>query len=254
MTKNIRIIPKLEVKGENLIKGVHLEGLRVVGKPEEAAVKYYKDGADEIIYMDLVASLYQRENFLNIVEKTASKVFIPMTVGGGIRRIEDVKITLRSGADKVAINTQAIKTPKIISYIANIFGSQCVVVSLEVQKKTNGQYECYSDMGRNPTGLDPVLWAKEAAKLGAGEILVTSISQDGTENGFDLDLVKSLTNNLQIPVIASGGAGKKEDFLDVIKIANADAVAAGTIFHFKKSKISTVKKYLKSADVGVRIT
>ena len=210
--KNIRIIPKLEVKGENLIKGVHLEGLRVVGKPQEVAVRYYEDGADELIYMDLVASLYQRQNFLNIVEKTAQKIFIPLTVGGGIRNINDVKIILRSGADKVAINTQAIKTPEIISKIANDFGRQCLVVSLEVQKKPNGDYECYTDMGRTQVGIDPVFWAQKAAKLGAGELLVTSINQDGTENGFDIELVKNISIKVQIPVIACGGAGKKEHF------------------------------------------
>ncbi len=251
--KNIRIIPKLEVKGENLIKGVHLEGLRIVGKPEQVAFRYYKDGADELIYTDLVASLYQRENFLNIVEKTAQKVLIPLTVGGGIRSIDDVRMALRSGADKVAINTQAIKTPQIISKIANAFGSQCVVVSMEVQKKPDGTYECYTDMGRTQTGQDPFFWAQKAAKLGAGEILVTSINQDGTGKGFDLELVKSIATKVQIPTIACGGAGKKEHFKDVIELGHADAVAAGTIFHFKKSKISEVKDYLNKEGIGVRL-
>lgn len=250
--KNIRIIPKLEVKGENLIKGMHLEGLRVVGKPQEAAVRYYKDGADELIYIDLVASLYQRGNFLNIVERTAQKVFIPLTVGGGIRTIDDVQMALRSGADKVAINTQAIKTPSVISQIANVFGSQCVVVSMEVQKKPDGTYECYTDMGRTPTAKATFPWAKEVARLGAGEILVTSINQDGTGNGFDLELVKSVATAVKIPVIASGGAGKKEHFKDVIQIGMADAVAAGAIFHFKRCKISKIKEYLNKGSIGVR--
>lgn len=252
--KNIRIIPKLEVKGENLIKGMHLEGLRVAGRPEKAAIKYYKDGADELIYIDLVASLYQRENFLNIVEKTARKVFIPLTVGGGIRTVEDARMALRSGGDKVSINTQAVKTPRIISQIANAFGSQCTVLSMEVQKKPNGSYECYTDMGRTPTGKNPLSWAKEAVKLGAGEILVTSINQDGTGSGFDIELTKSIVKNVSIPVIASGGAGAKEHFKDIIKLGKADAVAAGTIFHFKKSKISEIKKYLASQGISVRIT
>lgn len=253
MIKNIRIIPKLEVKGENLIKGIHLEGLRVVGKPEEAAVKYYKDGADELIYMDLVASLYQRENFLNIVERTAQHVFIPLTVGGGIRTIDDVGMALRCGADKVAINTQAIKTPKIISQIANDFGSQCVVVSMEVQRKTDGSYECYTDMGRVSTGVDPLKWCREVARLGVGEILVTSINQDGTQRGFDLDLVQKIATSVPVPLIACGGAGKKEDFKEVIIQGKADAVCAASIFHFKKTKISTIKKYLDQNGIGVRI-
>jgi len=253
MLKNIRIIPKLEVKGENLIKGVHLEGLRVVGKPEEAAIKYYKDGADELIYIDLVASLYRRESFLNIVNKTASKVFIPLTVGGGIRSVEDVKITLRAGADKVAINTQLIKNPKIISEIANKFGRQCLVVSMEVQKKSDGTYECYTDMGRTPTGKDPLTWAKETVRLGAGELLLTSIGQDGTEKGFDLELVKNIASNVEIPVIACGGAGKKEHFKEVIQVAHADAVAAGTTFHFGRNTIKSVKNYLAKNGVGIRL-
>jgi cyclase len=251
--KNIRIIPKLEVKGENLIKGVHLEGLRVVGKPEEAATRYYNDGADELIYIDLVASLYQRVNFLNIVERTARKIFIPLTVGGGIRTLDDVKMALRSGADKVALNTQAIKTPGIISEIANAFGSQCVVLSMEVQRKLDGTYECYTDMGRTSTGQDPFAWAKETAKLGAGEILVTSINQDGTGKGFDLELIKGVATKVQIPVIACGGAGKKEHFKDVIEQSRTDAVAASTILHFKKIKISQVKDYLNKEGIGVRL-
>lgn len=251
--KNIRIIPKLEVKGENLIKGMHLEGLRVVGRPEEAAIKYYKDGADELIYIDLVASLYQRENFLNIVERTAQKVFIPLTVGGGIRTLDDVKMVLRSGADKVALNTQAIKTPRIISEIANAFGSQCAVLSMEVQRKLDGTYECYTDMGRTPTGQNPFAWAKEAARLGAGEILVTSINHDGTGKGFDLELVRDIATKVAVPTIACGGAGKKEHFKDVIMEGRADAVAASTIFHFKKNKIFQIKDYLNKEGIRVRL-
>lgn len=251
--KNIRIIPKLEVKGESLIKGVHLEGLRIVGNPQQVAVKYYEDGADELIYMDLVASLYQRQQFLHIIEKTAQKIFIPLTVGGGIRTIGDVRTVLRYGADKVAINTQAIKTPVIISKIANDFGSQCLVISLEVQKKPDGTYECYMDSGRTPAGIDPFSWAQKVVKLGAGELLVTSIDQDGTENGFDIELIKNIATKVQIPVIACGGAGKKEDFKDVINNGYADAVAAATLFHFKKSKISQIKEYLTKESIGVRI-
>lgn len=251
--KSVRIIPKLEVKGENLIKGMHLEGLRIVGKPEAAAIKYYKEGADELIYIDLVASLYQRENFLNIVERTAQKIFIPLTVGGGIRTLVDVKMALRSGADKVAINTAAIKNPKLISDVANVFGAQCMVLSLEVQKKTNGQYECYTDSGRTPTSLDPLNWAKHAVKLGAGEILLTSISQDGTFDGFDTDLIKSIATRVPVPVIAAGGAGKKEHFKQAIIEGHADALCAASIFHFKKTTIAKIKKYLKGEGIGIRL-
>ncbi len=251
--KNVRIIPKLEVKGDNLIKGINLEGLRIVGKPEEAAYSYYKEGADELIYIDLVASLYQRKNFLDIVERTAKKIFIPLTVGGGIRSLKDVQMVLRSGADKVAIDTQAIKSPKIISEVANSFGSQCMVLSIEVQKKSDGSYECYTDSGRTPTGKNPLKWAKQAIKLGAGEILLTSINQDGTFGGYDLDLIKAIAPSVPVPVIASGGAGKNEHFLKAVIVGQADALATAAFLHFKKGRISTVKKYLRNNKVPVRI-
>lgn len=250
--KCIRIIPKLEVKGENLIKGVHLEGLRVVGKPEEMAFKYYQDGADELIYIDLVASLYQRNSFLDLVERTAKKAFIPLTVGGGIRSVKDVRMALRAGGDKVAINTAAISRPEIISQVASIFGSQCMVVSMEVQKKNNGIYECYTDCGRTPTGIDPFSWAQKVIKLGAGEILLTSINQDGTMLGFDLDLVRLVATRVPIPVIACGGAGAPEHVKQVIIDGKADAVCVSSMFHFGKSSISKLKKYLKSQYISVR--
>ena len=251
---NIRIIPKLEVKGENLIKGMHLEGLRIVGKPEERAIDYYRDGADELIYIDLVASLYQRDNFLHIVERTAEQVFIPLTVGGGVRSVEDAKAFLRAGADKVAINTAIINNPKLVSEIANIFGSQCMVASLEVQKKMNGSYECYTDCGRTPTGKDPFEWSKVVVGLGAGEILLTSISQDGTFKGYDLELTKKMASSLKIPIIASGGAGKLEDFKMVITKGQADAICASAFFHFQRGTVGEVKKYLNDNNVTVRIT
>lgn len=250
---NIRIIPKLEVKGENLIKGMHLEGLRIVGKPEEKAIDYYKDGADELIYIDLVASLYQRDNFLNIVERTAEKVFIPLTVGGGVRSVEDAKSFLRAGADKVAINTAIINNPKLVSEIANTFGSQCMVASLEVQRKVNGEYECYTDCGRTPTGKDPFEWSKTVVGLGAGEILLTSINKDGTFAGYDVDLTQKIATSLRIPVIASGGAGKLEDFKQVITEGRADAVCASAFFHFQRGTIKEVKKYLDDNKIPVRV-
>lgn len=250
---NIRIIPKLEVKGENLIKGMHLEGLRIVGKPEVRAIDYYKDGADELIYIDLVASLYQRDNFLHIVERTAQQVFIPLTVGGGVRCVEDAKAFLRAGADKVAINTAIINNPKLISEVANVFGSQCMVASLEVQKKRDGSYECYTDCGRTPTGKDPYVWAKEVVKLGAGEILLTSINQDGIFAGYDLELTQKIAASAKVPVIASGGAGKLEDFKQVIIQGQADAVCAAAFFHFNRGTIEEVKKYLNDNSMPVRM-
>ena len=250
---NTRIIPKLEVKGENLIKGMHLEGLRIVGKPEQRAVDYYKDGADELIYIDLVASLYQRDNFLHIVEKTAEQVFIPMTVGGGIRSVDDARAFLRAGADKVSINTAIISNPKLISDIANTFGAQCMVASLEVQKKVDGNYECYTDCGRTPTGKDPFEWAKIVVEKGAGEILLTSINQDGTFKGYDLDLVNRIAAAIKVPVIASGGAGKLEDFERVIKEGKADAVCASAFFHFQRGTVKQVKEYLDEKGISVRL-
>lgn len=251
--RSFRIIPKLEVKGENLIKGMHLEGLRVVGKPEQMAVEYYKGGADELIYIDLVASLYQRENFLHIVEKTAEQVFIPLTVGGGIRSVDDARAFLRAGADKVAINTAIINNPQLVSDIANVFGTQCMVASLEVQKKGDNTYECYTDCGRTPTGKDPFKWAKMIVKLGAGEILLTSIDQDGTLKGYDLELVRKIALTVSVPVIASGGAGSPLDFKTVIVDARADAVCAAAFFHFKRGTIKEVKEFLNKNEISVRM-
>src|SRR3989338_8958783 len=204
--KTVRIIPKLEVKNENLIKGVHLDGLRIVGKPEEAALKYAETGADELVYIDLVASLYQRDNWIKIVKRTAEKIYIPLTVGGGIRSVDDAKLFLRAGADKVAINTGIVKRPKLVTEIAQKFGAQCMVASLEVQKKSDGSYEIYCDSGRTPTGLEPIAWAKKVEQLGAGEILLTFIHRDGTYTGYDLELLQAVSSQVNIPVIASGGA------------------------------------------------
>ena len=250
--KTIRIIPKLEVKNENLIKGVHMDGLRIVGKPEAAALKYAKAGADELIYMDLVASLYQRENWIKIVKKTASKIYIPLTVGGGIRSIEDAKIFLRAGADKIAINTGIVNQPKLVKQVATKFGSQCMVASLEVQKKANGKYEIYTDSGRTHTDLEPVKWAKQVVKLGAGEIMLTFIHRDGTYKGYDLKLLKQVSKAVGVPVIASGGAGKLVDFEAAIK-AKADALAMSSVLHFKKTSIKKIKTHLINKKNPIRI-
>ena len=250
--QTIRIIPKLEVKGENLIKGIHLEGLRIVGRPEEAELEYYKDGADELIFIDLVASLYQRKSFLDLIERTAQKIFIPLTVGGGIRSINDVKMVLRAGADKVAVNTAALERPELVSEIADIFGSQCMVLSMEVQEKSGGGYECYADCGRTRTGVNPFSWANEAVNRGAGEILLTSINRDGTMSGFDISLVRKIADNVSVPLIASGGAGKPEHIEQVILQGHADAVSLASILHFNEFSLPEIKRFLKFKKISIR--
>ena len=249
---SIRIIPKLEVKNENLIKGIHLEGLRVVGKPEQAALQYARDGADELIYIDLVASLYQRDNWINIVRRTAEQIYIPLTVGGGVRSVDDAKIFLRAGADKVAVNTGIVNNPRLISQIAKKFGSQAMVANLEVQKKIDGSYEVFTDSGRTPTGLDPISWAKRVQSQGAGEILLTFIHQDGTFQGYDLELLKQICSIVKIQVIASGGAGKIEDLLTAAN-AGADGLAIASLLHFHKITIREIKNKLQANKVPIRL-
>lgn len=248
----LRIIPKLEVKGENLIKGIHLEGLRIVGKPETAALKYAQAGADELIYIDLVASLYQRQNWIKIVKRTAEQIYVPLTVGGGIRTVTDAKIFMRAGADKVAINTGIVKNPHLITQIAQKFGSQAMVASLEVQKKFDGGYEIYTDSGRTPTGIEAIAWAKKVVRLGAGEILLTFIHQDGTYAGYDLTLLKQITQSVSVPVIASGGAGTIDHLISAYQ-AGADALAIASWLHFNKISITTMKQKLKAKKIPVRI-
>lgn len=248
----VRIIPKLEVKNENLIKGIHLEGLRIVGKPEAAALKYAQNGADELIYIDLVASLYRRQNWIEIVRRTAEQIYIPLTVGGGIRTLDDAKVFMRAGADKVAVNTGIVNQPKLITQIAQKFGSQAMVASLEVQKKFDGSYEIYTDSGRTPTGLDPVTWAKKVESLGAGEIFLTFIHQDGTYNGYDLELLGQIAHQAKIPVIASGGAGSIDHLAAAVK-AGADALAIASLLHFKKMTIKSIKQKLTAKKIPIRI-
>jgi len=192
MKENIRIIPRLDIKGPNLVKGIHLEGLRVLGKPEQFARSYYEQGADELLYMDVVASLYGRNSLLNIIEDTAKNIFIPLTVGGGIRSLEDIQKILRAGADKVSINTAAIRNPELIQSAANKFGSSTIVVAIEALLMPNGKYEAFTDNGREPTGVNVFEWALRAEKLGAGEIMVTSIDKEGTGKGFDVELIAKI--------------------------------------------------------------
>lgn len=229
---NIRIIPRLDIKGPNLVKGIHMEGLRVLGKPEYFARYYYENGADELIYMDAVASLYGRNSLLDIVEKTSREIFIPLTVGGGLRSIDDIRTVLRAGADKVSLNTAAIHRPELINEAAKAFGSSTIVVSIEAIKRQDGKYEAYVDYGREKTDVDAVKWAIKAAELGAGELVVTSIDNEGTGKGYDLELTRRIAEVVSIPVIASGGAGKVEHIHTVITQGKADAVSMASILHY----------------------
>lgn len=241
---NIRVIPRLDIKGPNLVKGIHLEGLRVLGKPEDFARKYYLEGADELIYIDIVASLYGRQNLLDIVSRAAKELFVPLTAGGGIRTIEDIAAVLRAGADKVSINTAAVNDPELITRGAKTFGSQCIVVTIEAKKMADGRYQAFTDNAREPTGRDVLEWAREAVERGAGELLVTSIDRDGTGKGYDVGLVREISESVPVPVIASGGAGKLGDFVDVARQGRADAVCAASVFHYNRlSALESDERY-----------
>jgi|TARA_B100001964_G_scaffold234284_1_gene292702 cyclase len=232
VTNNIRIIPRLDIKGPNLVKGVHLEGLRVLGKPEHFAEYYNESGADELIYMDAVASLYDRNSLVDIINRTAKKIFIPLTVGGGLRNIDDIRTVLQAGADKVSINTAAIKNPGIIKEASRRYGSSAIVVSIEAIRKEDGSYEAFIENGRQRTGRDVFEWALEVAELGAGEILILSIDREGTGKGFDIELTRRIAQSVSIPVIACGGAGTREHIFDVIQEGYADAVSVASILHY----------------------
>ncbi len=229
---NIRIIARMDIKGPNLVKGIHLEGLRVLGKPELFARYYYENGADELMYTDVVASLYERNSLHEIISKTAKMSFIPLTVGGGLRTIDDIKSVLRAGADKVSLNTAAIKNPEIIREASKIFGSSTIAVTIEAIKELDGRYLCYTDNGREFTGIDAFLWAKKVEELGAGEIVVTSVDREGTGIGFDVELTKKIAGLVSIPVIAHGGAGKLSHIKEVIAEGNASAVAVASMLHY----------------------
>ena len=248
----VRLIARLDVKGPNLIKGIHLEGLRVIGDPQKYAQRYYDQGADEIIYIDVVASLYGRSSLVQIVRHTAHGVFVPLTVGGGIRSVDDVKDLLRAGADKVAINTAAVQRPQLISDVARRFGSQCMVVSIEAKQRSIGCWEVYTDSGRERTGLDVVEWAREAARLGAGEVLVTSIDREGTRRGYDVELTRAVSRAVCIPVIASGGYGSPSDLIDVVKNGGADAVAIADALHYERITLMEIRAQALDAGITVR--
>ena len=249
--KLVRLIARLDIKGENLIKGIHLEGLRVMGDPQVYARRYYEQGADELIYMDIVASLYGRSKLLDIVRRTAHDVFVPLTVGGGVRSVEDVSELLRAGADKVAINTAAVKRPELIHEVSRRFGSQCMVLSIEAKRQAEDKWEIYTDCGREASGVDAVEWAKRAVELGAGEILVTSIDAEGTRKGFDTDLVRAVSDVVGVPVIASGGFGQQSHLTEVYA-AGADAIALADALHYNRFTMPELRKMAEELDIPVR--
>ncbi|MBI4184348.1 MAG: imidazole glycerol phosphate synthase subunit HisF [Proteobacteria bacterium] len=238
---NVRLIARLDIKGPDLIKGVQLEGWRKVGRPAEFARRYYEEGADELLYMDVVASLYNRNNLTDIVAETAREIFIPLCVGGGVRSVEDADKLLRAGADKVAVNTAATKRPELISELSRRFGSQAVVLSIEAKGAGPGRWEARTDNGREATGLDVVAWARRGAELGAGEILVTAVDRDGTFRGLDLDLVAAVSAAVTIPVIAGGGFGAPEHLAEAVLKAGADAVAIARALHHQRTTLAQVR-------------
>ncbi len=238
----MRIIARLDIKNKNLIKGINLEGLKIVGNPNEYAVKYFNEGIDEILLMDVVASLYGRNNLLDIINLATKDIFIPITVGGGIRSLEDAKKIFLSGADKIAINTAAVKKPNLINQLSKKFGSQSIVLSIEAKKIDTNKWEVFTENGRQETGIDVLNWSKEAAKRGVGEILLTSIDMEGTKKGFDFKLVELVSNNVNVPVIASGGFGKPEHLISLSKTSSVSAVAIADAFHFNRCSIKELKK------------
>ncbi|MCK9276305.1 MAG: imidazole glycerol phosphate synthase cyclase subunit [Syntrophales bacterium] len=248
---NIRIIPRLDIKGPNLVKGISFEGLRVLGKPERFARYYYENGADELIYMDAVASLYGRNSLLEIIEKTAREIFIPLTVGGGLRSLDDIRAVLRAGADKISLNTAVIAYPDLIKEASRTFGSSTIVVSIEAIRNTDGTYEACVNYGRDRTDIDVFKWAVRAVELGAGELMITSINREGTGNGFDKELISRIAELVSVPVIAGGGAGKISDIYDVIIHGKAEAVALASILHYNliRTNGTTSGDYTKEGNI-----
>ncbi len=253
----LRIIPCLDVKNGRVVKGINFIDLIDAGNPVEQAKVYDEQGADELCFLDITASVENRGLLLDIVNKTANQCFMPLTVGGGVRSVDDIRKLLFAGADKVSINSSAILNPELIKEGANNFGSQCIVVAIDAKRTKNSSiksgYEVFSHGGRRPTGLDAIKWAKKAVKYGAGELLITSMDRDGTKRGFDLALTKKISSNVPVPTIASGGVGKLEDFVDGFKIGGASGLLAASVFHFGKYKISEVKERLKSEGLPARI-
>ncbi|MGC8971383.1 MAG: imidazole glycerol phosphate synthase subunit HisF [bacterium] len=249
-----RIIPCLDVKDGRVVKGTHFIDLKDAGDPVELAEYYDKEGADELVFLDITASIERRRTIVELVRRTASKVFIPFTVGGGIGSVEEIREILRSGADKVSINTQAVRNPSFIKEASEIFGSQCIVVAIDAKRDENmGGWRVYINGGTTPTNLEAVSWAKEVERLGAGEILLTSIDADGTQQGYDITLTKAVVEMVNIPVIASGGAGNLEHIRDVLKDGKASAALIASLLHYKKYTVKEIKEYLKKEGIPVRL-
>ena len=247
-----RIIPCLDVKGGRVVKGVNFVALRDAGDPVEAAARYDAEGADELTFLDITASSDKRDILLDVVRRTAAQVFIPLTVGGGVRKVEDVRALLNAGADKVCMNTAAVRDPSLVDRAALAVGSQAIVVAIDARRRGDGTFEVYTHGGRTPEGIDAVAWAREVAMRGAGEILLTSMDRDGTKAGYDLELTKAVSDAVGIPVIASGGAGELAHLADALLDGHADAVLAASIFHFQEHAIADAKAYLASRGISVR--
>lgn len=247
-----RIIPCLDVKDGNVVKGIHFLGLKEVGDPVALAKKYYLDGADELVFLDISATVEKRKTMVEVVKKVAKEIFIPFTVGGGIQTVEDVRAMLMAGADKVSLNSAAIRNPSLIKEASERFGNQCVVLAVDAKRrKDNAGWNVYIEGGRKDTGIDCMEWIQKGVSLGAGEILLTSMDADGTKDGFDIELYKAVSKIVNVPVIASGGCGKMEDFVDALQVS--DAALAASIFHYDETSVQNVKKYLKEEGVAVRL-
>lgn len=247
-----RIVPCLDVRDGRVVKGVNFVNIRDAGDPVELATYYSQQGADEIVFLDITATSDARDTVADVVERTAAQVFVPLTVGGGIRTLDDFQRLLRAGADKISVNSAAVKDPTLISRAAERFGSQCVVVAIDARRKENGSFEVYTAGGRNPTGIDAVEWAKECERLGAGELLVTSMDTDGTKSGFDVEMLKAVTDVVSIPVIASGGCGSLAHFAEMFEQTGCDAALAASLFHFGELTVPQVKEYLRGRNIPAR--
>lgn len=250
--RSVRVIPCLDVDAGRVVKGVNFVGLRDAGDPVELAARYDAEGADELVFLDITASSDARETMVDVARRTAEEVFIPFTVGGGVRSVADARKLLRAGAEKVAVNTAAVERPELVSELATEFGAQCVVVAIDARRREGGRFEVYTHGGRTPTGVDAVEWARRVEQLGAGEILLTSMDRDGTKEGFDLDLTRAVTDAVGVPVIASGGVGTLAHLVDGVVEGGADAVLAASIFHFGQHSVAEAKQQLAAAGVTVR--
>lgn len=252
MSGNVRVIARLDVKGPNVVKPVQTDALRVVGNPKTLAEKYYAAGIDEIVYLDIVASLYQRTIDFDMLKDVSKDIFVPVTVGGRIRSIEDIRMILQAGGDKVAINTYAIENPHFLELAVREFGSQCIVLSIEAKKRGEGKWEAFTEGGRQQTGVDVVEWAKKAIDLGVGEIFITSIEREGTRKGYDIELVRAVADISPVPVVAHGGARDPESIAEVVRKGGADAVSLSSILHYDECTVAAIKEHLQAENIPVR--